>query len=79
MSINAALAVGNIVKRRIEEEIHRRETRGQSEAVPDAEDVVDADAYADDDDDVGDDDDDNAIEHSAEGDDDDIVSLPAEL
>jgi hypothetical protein len=43
MSINAALAVGSIVKRRIKEEMHQREARGQSEAISDAKDMVDAD------------------------------------
>ncbi len=69
--MNAALAVGNIVKRRIEEEIHKRETRGQSEAVPDAEDVADADD--------DDDDDDNVIEHAADRDDHDNGSPPTEV
>jgi hypothetical protein len=72
MSINAALAVGNIVKRRIEEEMHKRETRGHSEGVTDAEDVADGDADDDDDDD-------NAIEHAADRDDIDNGSSPADV
>ncbi len=78
MSINAALAVGNIVKRRIEEEMHKRETRGQPDAFSDAEEMVDAENDAKDE---GDDDDDdkNATENAADRDDDDDGSSPAEV
>lgn len=49
MSLSAALAVGNIVKRRIEEEIHKRETKGGSstEADGDVEDDNDDENVAD--------------------------------
>lgn len=67
--MSAALAVGNIVKRRIEEEMHKRDTKGGSST------EAASDSVLEDGDVKYDDDDENVADHDGDED----GSAPAEV